>query len=93
MEDLAADGEVWAPVDHLCRICRGRLLTREMKQNINEFRCSKCDNRVNAALVEEVCWCGKVDGERGKVYKCVNNPYQSPETPGTILVEETQNES
>lgn len=56
MNDLPAEDEIWELVDHLCRICRGRHLIREIRQNLNEFRCSKCDNRVNAVSVEEVCW-------------------------------------
>lgn len=57
----------WQILDHLCRVCLGRIL---MSLEDARYRCACC-GRESAAL-SEVCCCGIQ--EAGLRYACERNP-------------------
>lgn len=73
----------WELVDHVCRICFGRLLERD-----GVVKCSNCGAELRGH-VRDLCCCGlKLKTGKNAGIKCVRNKNISPEFPGEIVAEQ-----
>lgn len=83
-QSLCADN--WRVTDHVCRICLGRILTRQTSDGGLESRCAEC-GALESGGHESLCVCGATlrDG-RDAGLRCVPNPERRPEVPAEIIV-------
>jgi hypothetical protein len=73
----------WEPVDHLCRVCGGRILLRVNKKKEKSYRCSNCGSR-SVGTAEAICYCGN---ERVSGLRCVRNDEQTALFPHEVVVQ------
>jgi hypothetical protein len=76
----------WRLVDHICRHCRGRLLTRNQGRRII-VRCAKCGAEEEGGH-EALCCCGIEVKGHGRMFECIRNPERSPGFPAEIVMRE-----
>jgi hypothetical protein len=74
----------WSIVDHVCRNCLGRVLSRD-NGNSKDFICADCGT-VGAGNVTSVCTCGsKFNTGRDIGIRCMSNPAINPTSPTQIV--------
>lgn len=79
MDMPVPDDQGWDFEPHLCRTCRGRIMSRTNGDTV-EYRCASCGNR-GADHVDDVCCCGVTWGTHGHVLVCQKNPVRGPQVP------------
>lgn len=78
--------EQWEVLDHVCRLCFGRLLRRIDTDGKPIIRCADCGTRVSGR-VENLCMCGaKLSNGRLAGLSCQRNSKPSIEQPAEIVV-------
>jgi hypothetical protein len=77
----------WAIVNHVCRVCSGRILQRIDANGQKYVRCSECGtNAIGDHRV--ICCCGaKLKDGRNAGLRCVENNNKTPEIPVDMVVE------
>jgi hypothetical protein len=76
-----ADDSGWKVLDHVCRLCYGRLLERD-----GVIRCAECDFEVTGP-VQALCTCGaKLKNGRNAGLRCQVNPTPTLEQPARVVV-------
>lgn len=77
----------WSVVDHVCRVCLGRILATADADGRRHYRCADC-GAVAVNRVENLCVCGatlRTGGSAG--LRCVLNPERgAPEAPPEVVV-------
>jgi hypothetical protein len=92
MDSIFSEGPHYQLIDHVCKHCMGRLLTRQIDDsNLKtlEIKCADC----GASAVgnhEKICCCGIDAGSYNKPFECVVNPQATPEFPSQIIVRERE---
>jgi hypothetical protein len=77
--------EQWEILDHICRVCFGRLLRRRASDNKTIVRCADCDAEA-IGHVEALCVCGaKLVRGRLSGLRCRINPQPTPEQPSRVV--------
>ena len=84
--------EQWILIDHLCRVCWGRVLTRTDDNGQRWYKCSNCEETIAGAAPKCLCACGMTIGRKARDMgiRCVRNPRVSPEVPGAVVAVEMQ---
>lgn len=79
--------QCWSVLDHVCRVCLGRILTTTGADGQRHYRCADCGS-VAVNRVENLCACGatlRTGGSAG--LRCVPNPERgTPEAPPEVVV-------
>lgn len=71
-------------VDHVCKFCKGRLLSRPLALGNFEFLCADCGHKESGVHVEAACMCGfRIKGK--KIYACVLNENKSATYPFQVI--------
>lgn len=76
----------WKLVDHACKSCMGRLVSRKVGRR-EEFRCCECGQTALGSH-DALCWCGVEVRTHGKAFECIVNDAKSPALLNEILVAE-----
>jgi len=78
----------WEIVDHVCRVCLGRVLRRVDDEGGIHVVCSNCGLEGTGSH-RAICACG-IDGRASKEGKlqCAANPNPNPVFPAQIIVSE-----
>jgi hypothetical protein len=80
--------ETWEISQHCCKICFGKILTRQVSPTVTECKCAECGVSTYGSVLN-LCWCGKTAGQiYGRIFRCKPNDNPRPELPNLILVEE-----
>lgn len=81
----------WELLDHVCRLCHGRLLLREDAEGQARVRCADCDTEVIGS-VRDLCVCGArtPNGRYLLGLRCVVNPAHSAASPQRVVVMKCQ---
>ena len=79
----------WHLVDHACKFCLGRLLTRTNTQGRFETICAECESQVDNTH-EALCCCGAEYGSGRKILECYKNATKAKDLPQAVLVRERQ---
>lgn len=89
---MAKQIEFFRLLDHACRICGGRLLSREKEDGRTSLRCSECGASADALAGADsphrlVCYCGAklMTGVDARL-RCRRNDAISPELSQEVLV-------
>lgn len=76
----------WEILDHVCRLCHGRLLRSQGDDGKTIVRCAECDTEVQGR-VENLCACGaKLRNGRLAGLKCQVNPAPTIEQPARVVI-------
>lgn len=77
--------ELWAISPHVCRLCFGRLLVRQVAGR-EQARCAECGEQRDGEI-EVLCCCGAkmADGTDAGL-RCIPNDNRSPAMPNEIVV-------
>lgn len=83
--------ERWGLLDHVCRLCYGRLLVRHDVQGQQVIRCAECETEVIGQM-EDLCACGArtPNGRYLLGLRCTVNPAQSASSPMRVVVMQCQ---
>lgn len=80
----------WMLVNHICRICFGRVLqlsTFDRRRKV--YRCSNCETEEAGEGPQVLCCCGiKLRGGRDAGIRCIKNPRRTPENPAHVVAEQ-----
>lgn len=75
----------WRILDHVCRVCLGRLLERS-EDGKRIVRCAECGLEAEG-VHRDLCACGvRQRGGKDAGMRCGRNPGISPERPQEIVV-------
>lgn len=81
-----AETTQWTVIDHVCRFCYGRLLTRVNEKNETVVRCADCETEM-IGRHESLCACGaKLRNGQIAGLKCQLNPSPTVEQPARVVV-------
>lgn len=73
-------------MDHVCRHCFGRVLTRQSEDGGMESRCADCGAAV-AGDYKALCCCNlRLRNGQDAQLRCIPNPSPTPEVPEQVLV-------
>jgi hypothetical protein len=79
-------GPLWEVRDHVCRVCFGRIVSRDATNGRRVFRCVGCGAEKQGQAEAVICACGiklKTGGDAG--IRCLPNPAKTPEFPAEIV--------
>lgn len=78
-------GPLWAITDHVCRVCFGRVLVREMFDRRRVYRCACCGAEAEGKSESAICSCGiKLKTGLDAGIRCAVNHERTPEWPAEI---------
>lgn len=84
--------EDWRIEDHVCRVCHGRIVSREVDEDGKRlYLCTNCGLEVEGRKPSVLCACGtKIrKGKTGQLVnaglECHRNQAQSPSFPSVIV--------
>lgn len=88
---MGVESKSWELIDHMCRLCYGRLLRRNDGQGRQVIHCAECDAEVSGQ-VEHLCVCGArtPNGRYLLGLRCGVNPEQSAASPMRMVVVQCQ---
>lgn len=73
-------------LDHVCRICFGRLLSFKDENGDEQVECADC-GVVKKGGHKSLCVCGsKLNSGKVAGFRCIPNPDIRPEVPAQIVV-------
>lgn len=82
----AERAERWSVVDHLCRICFGRLMIRRAESGKLVVKCAECDAAIEGSHLD-ICCCGvTLQSGANAGLRCMKNEARTPEQPQAIIV-------
>ena len=80
------DDNYYRLTNHVCRICFGRVLERDIADDKLTFKCSNCGTETVSANVHSLCCCGmKLRNSKDAGVRCLISPNQRPEMPSEIV--------
>ena len=75
----------WEITDHVCRVCLGRILSRQQSEG-GCVRCADC-GLERTGRTPSLCACGtKLRSGKNAGFRCAPNPEVTPEMPVQIVV-------
>jgi hypothetical protein len=81
-----SDAFEWRIELHVCRICFGRVTSRETFDGRRLFRCSNCGVEREGSSASAICACGiKLKSKIDAGIRCVVNEQRTPESPSEIV--------
>jgi len=76
----------WEVLDHVCRVCYGRLLRTKADDGTVLVRCAECETEVTGR-VENLCACGaKLRNGKLAGLQCRVNAAPTTEQPARVVV-------
>lgn len=79
----------WKIEPHCCRICFGRVASREKFDGKRLFRCTNCGVEREGVNASSICACGiKLKTKIDAGIRCVVNGQPTPESPSEIVAQQ-----